>query len=109
MRPVVITVTGVAISAPVTLNYRQSNFKVSIAAVITGTATYTVQHTFDDPADFATEALYNSDADWFDHEFMDAIAVTSDGNYAFPVRASRLNVTASSGSVKATWIQGNAQ
>ena len=109
MRPVVITQTGVGTTVPVTLNYRQSNFKVSIAAVVSGTATYSIQHTFDDPADFATAAAYNLDADWFDHEFMEDLTATADGNYAFPVRATRLEVTVSTGSVKATWLQGNAQ
>jgi hypothetical protein len=67
-------------------------FNVGLGAVITsGTPTYTVQHTFDNV--FATN--YNpATGNWFNQPDMTAQTTNVDGNYAFPVSAIRLNVTA---------------
>jgi archaellum component FlaF (FlaF/FlaG flagellin family) len=70
------------------------NFKVGFGVVVSGTVTYTVQHTFDG-------------SNWFDHDatdLVDAVA-NQDGNYAYPVAGIRVNVTAGTGSVTLTTIQ----
>lgn len=110
MRPQVITTTGVSISDPVVLNHRQSDFKVGISAVVTGIATYTIEHSYDDPADFTSAALYNSGATWHSHNTAALVAATTtqDGSYTIPIRAARINQTLGAGSVTATFIQGNA-
>ena len=73
-----------------------------------GVLTYTVEHTFDAPADFAGASDYNTNATWRDTTGLTALTATDEGNIAFPVRAVRLNVTAfTSGSAEMTVIQSN--
>ena len=109
MRPQVQEVAAVDISAPIIVNYRDPDFAIGFAVTLTAgaTLTYSVQHTLDDPADFASAAAYETDADWFDHEDIVGIVDTSnDGNYAYPIRAVRLNVTAyTDGTAKLTVLQ----
>jgi hypothetical protein len=60
------------------------------AVVVSGTPTYTVQHSFDNPLAVG----YNpANATWFNHPSLAAQTANLDGNYAFPVAAIRLNVT----------------
>lgn len=100
MRPQTVTVSGVGTSAWIPLNTKQTPFNVGFGCVITGTATYTVQHTFDD-------VLAGATATAFDNSSVAAETTNMDGNYAFPVSAIRLNVTASTGSVTLTVLQGS--
>lgn len=96
MRPVQITVTGVAASAPIVLDQYISPFAISIFCKISATATYTVQYTSDNV--FA--AGFNpATASWTDHSGLTAKTANADSSLAFPASAVRLNVTASSGTV----------
>lgn len=99
MRPQTVTVSGVGTSAWIPLNTKQTPFNVGFGCVINGTATYTVQHTFDN-------VLAGETATSFDNSTVAAETTNMDGNYAFPVSAIRLNVTASTGSVTLTILQG---
>lgn len=103
MRPVELTVTGVATSAPVVLDQYISPFATSIFCVITGTATYTVQYTGDNP--YATVSGFAGTVDWTDHPSLTAKTTDADSNLAYPARAIRLNVTASTGSVRFIVLQ----
>lgn len=103
MRPVTLTVTGVGISPVVPMDFRAQNFNVGFGCEITGTATYSVQHTFDDIYNPAITPV------WFNHAFVNAATTNQDGNYAFPIRAMRLNVTASTGSVTINILQSAGQ
>lgn len=88
MRPKKITVVGVGASVWIPLDYRQAPFHVGLGAVVvSGTATYTVQHTFDDIYDLTVVPVS------YDNAGLTAVTANKDGNYAFPVRAIRLNVT----------------
>lgn len=100
MRPTKITLSSATTSEPIPLNYRQNPFSVGIGVVSTGTATYKVQHTFDN-------ILAGETPTWFDH--VDGAKTTNDDfNYAFPIMAVRLNVTAyTNGVVTMTVLQGN--
>lgn len=112
MRPTVITLTGsgggVTNSDPVVVNWRQSPFNMSLAFDYTGATTaFTVQMTYDAPADYASAAAYNSGAKWFDHPTLAAMTADEDGQINAPVRAIRLQATASAaGSGTLTIIQG---
>ena len=110
MRPQVVTQTGVGISDPIIVNYRQNNFKIGLATNVDGTATYTIQHTLDDPANFSSQTDYNTNGNWFNNDVADLVGATAnqDGNIFFPIRAIRVNVTAGTGSVEFTVLQGNA-
>jgi hypothetical protein len=102
MRPQVITQTGTGTTAWIPVDYKQSPFAIGLGVVInSGTATYTVEHTFDDIFDSTVTATA------FPHPTVAAQTTNKDGNYAFPVRAIRLNVTAgTSPVVTMTALQG---
>jgi hypothetical protein len=95
MRPVRVTVTGVDVSAPIPIDQYQSPTNIGLGVTIdSGTATYTVEHTFDDVFD---ENFNPATATWFPHPTLAGQTASADGNIAFPPTAVRLNVTVSSG------------
>ena len=66
-----------------------------------GVLTYSVEHTFDDVFDTDVTPVA------FTHSSVASQTTNKDGNYAFPVRAIRLNVTAwTSGGATLTILQG---
>jgi len=85
------------------MDYRSQVFNVGFGCVISATATYTVQHTFDD--------IYNTaiTPTWFNNSIATAQTTNKDGNYAFPVAAIRLSVTASTGTVTITLLSTSGQ
>jgi hypothetical protein len=103
MRPTKVTVTNVGVSNPIPMDQYLTPFNVGLGAVIvSGTPTYSVQHTFDNVFD----PSYNpSTGTWFNQPDMTAQTTSVDGNYAFPVSAIRLNVTAGTGVVALTVLQ----
>lgn len=92
MRPITVTQATVAASAPIGMDREQAPFAVGFGVIASGTVTYTVQHTFDD-------------VNWFNHGTVVNATTSLDGNYAFPVSAIRLNVTAGTGSATITILQ----
>ena len=100
MRPQVISITGTGTTAWIPLDYKQSPFNVSVAAVVNGTVTYDIEHTFD--AIFDTTVTPTA----FKHASITAQTANKDGNYAFPVRAIRVNNTAGTGTTTLTILQG---
>lgn len=106
MRPAIVSVTGVNVSKVVPPDWNSSPFNVGIGCVVFGTATYTVEHTFDDVFD---PAFNPATATWIANTGLTAQTTTKDGNYAFPVRGIRLNVTAGTGTVTMTVMQGFAK
>lgn len=93
MRPIRVSVGSATTSAAIPLDQYISPFNVSIGVTLSAgaTLTYKVQHTFDDV--FAA-GFDPATATWFDHASLTAKTASADGNYAFPVSAIRLNVTA---------------
>jgi hypothetical protein len=102
MRPKKVTVTGVATSAWLPVDYKQDPTNIGIGCVlVSGTATFSVEHTFDDIFDASVTPTA------FPNSGITAATASKDGNYAFPVRAVRLNVTAGvSPVVSMTILQG---
>lgn len=92
MRPITTVVTGVGTSDPVVLDTNKNPFNIGIGVVPSGAATYTVQYSFDGD-------------NWFDHPALTAKTTKAESNIAFPVLHTRLNVTASDGTVTMTTIQ----
>lgn len=99
MRPIVLTTTGVSTSSVAPMDTYQTPFNVGFGVTITAPATFTVQHTFDDIFDSSVTPV------WFSHPSVAGLSANADGNYAFPVRAIRLNQSAGAGSAKLTIIQ----
>lgn len=100
-----IGVNGLGNGRAIPLDYlvAPQNFSIAVE-ILSGTPTYTVQHTFDDV--FAA-AFDEAAAVWFDNDSSALVGATAkqDGNYAFPVMASRIQLTAGDGSVKLILIE----
>jgi hypothetical protein len=105
MRPIRVTVGSQTASSVIPLDQYISPFNLGLGASLSVGAdlTYTVQHTFDD---VWSASFSPSTANWFSHATMVNKTTSFDGNYAYPVTAIRLNVTAyTSGSVTLTVVQ----
>lgn len=102
MRPQQVTLSATGASAWIPMDFKQAPFNVGIGVVIvSGTATYSVEHTFDDVFDSTVVPVA------FQNSGMTAQTTNKDGNYAAPVRAIRLNVTAGAAPVVTmTLMQG---
>ena len=106
MRPVIVTVSSQATSATIPVDWRENNFKLSHAVVLSGgaTLTYSAEHTFDDIQDVSITPT------WIATDGLTALSATEDGNIAFPVKAVRLNVTAyTSGDATLTVLQAGGR
>jgi len=100
MRPQIFSQTGVGTSAWIPLDYKQSPFNIGLAVVVNGTITYDIEHTFDDVFDSTVTPTA------FKHSTLVSQTANKDGNYAFPIRAIRLNNTAGTGDTTLTILQG---
>jgi len=107
MRPVIVTSSGVSKSNPIVLDYIAAPFSVGLAAVVSGSATYTIEQSSDDPyASYATD--YNTNGTWFSVATANLVAATTSQQNVLntPCRAVRINQTAGAGGVTLTAIQG---
>jgi hypothetical protein len=104
MRPVKLSTSdasgGTKTSNAAVLDY-YGRPEVSLQVVVTGTASWTVQQTLDNPLDATITPT------WFNHPDTNMVAqtVNRQGNYAYVPVAVRLQQTAGSGSVKLTIVQ----
>jgi len=86
-----------AVSAPIPLDRYRNPFNVGIGCtVVSGTPTFTVEHTFDDVQD---REWNEGSGNWFSHASIEDESTNVDGHYAFAVSAIRIRVTAGPGSV----------
>lgn len=86
-------------------NIMQVPFNIGIGCIVNSTsATYNVEHSFDFTG---SSAFVSTAATWFINSGLSAKSTNADGNYAYPVTAVRLNVTAgsSTGTVQMVAIQ----
>lgn len=103
MRPQTVSLTGTGQSAWIPVNSKQTPFNVGLAAVVNGTVTYTIQHTFDNVLDPVVAA---GTITAFDNSGLTGQTANKDGNYAFPISAIRINNTAGTGTTTLTIMQG---
>lgn len=75
--------TGVGASAAIGI-FDTNDIRISYGVSVSGTVTYTVQHSLDGST-------------YFDNSDNSAQTTSQDGNYIFPVRDVRVNVTAGTG------------
>lgn len=101
MRPTTVTVTASGTSAVVVLDYLPTPFNVGLAVVVSGSPTYTVQHSYDDP--FAYGSNYSTSATWFPYSgaTLSGATANGEGSYTTPRRACRL-VTSGAANTAAT-------
>ena len=103
-----VTVNSQTYSPPLPMDIKANPFSVAFVCVVAAgsTLTYKVQSTLDDVFD----PNYNpATGNWIDHATVTGQSATASGNYAFPVNAIRLNVTAfTSGSVAITVNQSQS-
>ena len=92
MRPIRVTLGSQTTSAVIPTDTYAVPFNVGIGVALSAGAslTYTVQHTFDD---VQSNTFNPATATWFPHASLAAKTASSDGNYAYPITALRLNVT----------------
>lgn len=104
MRPMTATTSGVSTSNVIPFDYLRNGFSVGIGCVVTGTVTYTIQHTFDN---VQSPTYTPASGTWFNHDDAALVNATANanGNFAFPITAARVNQTAGSGSVSVKFIQ----
>lgn len=97
MKVQTVSKTDTGSSSALVMNTNINPFNVGFGVIVTGTVTYTVQHTFDDPAvGFTT---------WFSHPTVVDQEANDDGNYAFPVTGIKLLVTAGTGTATLKLVQ----
>jgi hypothetical protein len=105
MRSQIIKQTGAGTTAWIPLDPRAQVFAVGMGAVVSGTATYTIEYTFDAIMD----PLYTATPTAFPHATMVNQTASSAGNFAFPCTAVRINQASGSGSVTLTILQSTGQ
>jgi hypothetical protein len=100
--PAILTQSGVGTTAsPWIPDWMQAPFAIGIGLIInTGTATVTVEHTFQNLDPNLANGTSAANATWFQNSGLNATTVSTtanlNGNYAFPVQAIRLNVASAS-------------
>jgi hypothetical protein len=104
MRPIIVSTSDASgdtkTSNPVVLDY-YGQFGVALQVVVTGTATYTIQQTLDNPLTRGASIA------WFNHPDANLVAqtVNRQGNYAYNPVALRIQQTSGTGSVRLTALQ----
>ena len=100
MRPVRVSLSSVSASIPMVVDNAKLTTNIAIGVVSTGTATFSVQHTYSDVLDPLVTPV------WFNLSTITAATANAEGSYSVPIVAVRLNVTAwTSGTVTMNMIQ----
>lgn len=101
MNPVQYTLSATGVGRPVLMDWLQNPFNVGInVSVVPAIADYSVEHTFDDILTVAPGSVR-----WFRNSGSPSpgpLNASKDFNYAFPVRAIRLNMIDGTGGGTAT-------
>jgi len=98
MRYSKITTTGVSSSPWLPLENLGDQFSVGFGCVVTGTATYTIEYTFDN-------VLMGETATVFANSSITGVTANKDGNFNAPINAMRVTITAGTGTVTVKVIQ----
>jgi hypothetical protein len=96
------TVSGIGVSTPIIPDWHTSVVNIGVGVKISATATFTVEHTFDD---VFSPTFDPATATWYPNSGLTAQTTNKDGNYAYPISAFRLNVSASTGTATIQAIQ----
>ena len=102
MKLTTITQTGVGRSNVCAVDDFQCPVNVGIGAALTGTATFNVEYSMDDPMAAGYSA---STATWYVATGFSGVSASTGGVLTVPCKAISINITANSGTVTATVIQ----
>jgi len=98
MTPVTISKTGTGRSAVIASDSFQNPFNVGVIAVVSGTATFNIEISMDDPS-VVTPSVWAVDAGF------SAKTASTNGSITVPHHALSINVTSGSGTVTAYIVQ----
>ena len=107
MRPITVSAdrAGTVTSPVIPIDQYQAPTNIGLAVIVTGTVTFSVQHTFDD---VFSPTFDPATATWFNHPTLNGLTANADGNYMAPPRGVRLNLTAGTGSARLVLVQAGA-
>jgi len=92
-----VSQTGVGASVPIVVNTNATPVSIGMGVSVTGTVTYSVQHTYDDP--------FGTISTWYTDSVLSALTANGENSCQYPVTAIRLNVTAGSGTAVLAVVQ----
>lgn len=101
MRPVILTISGIGSTPWIKTNTKASQFQIGFGCVVTGTTSFTVEHTYDNVDTVAVPTV-------FPHTTVAAKTASTEGTYVTPVAAFRITTASGTGSVTITSIQAGA-
>lgn len=102
MTPMVTSKTGTGKSAVLALDNFLNPFNVGLGATLTGSATFTIEYSFDDPMDSGYVADNSS---WFPVTGFSAISASTGGFLTVPCKAVRINVASVASGVGSITLQ----
>lgn len=107
-RPIYITLAAPGSTTAQLVNFNAQPVNLSIAVVVTGTANYTVQYTYDDimglPDPYSWSPTTPSPV-WFNDPILAATTTTADTTFNDPIQAWRVTLNSGSGSLAIKAIQ----
>jgi hypothetical protein len=102
MKLTTITQTGTGRSSVCAVDDFQAPFNIGIGTKVTGTATFNIEYSMDDPQ---AEGYSASTATWYVASGFSGISSSTGGAFTVPCKAISINITANTGTVVATIIQ----
>lgn len=102
-----VSVTGEGSSTPIPVNTMQNPFNASVAVIVSGTVSYTVEHTFNPLP--VTGTAY-SGYTWWPNATLQSQTANNSATYNMPITAIRVtNLTGSTGVSSLTVVQAGAR
>lgn len=102
MTPVTISKTGTGRSSVIASDSFRTPFNVGLVVVVTGTATYNIEFSMDDPS-MGTPSVWAVDAGF------SAKSASANGSITVPHHALSINVTSGTGTVTAYVVQAGVR
>lgn len=98
-----VSQSGTGRSGVIAVDPMTNPFNVGLAATIpTGSATFNIEYSFDDPA---APGYVSSSASWFIASGFSGATAATAGSLTVPCRAVSINVTSGTGTIKLTVLQ----
>ena len=97
-----LTKTGTGRSSVAAADDFQAPFNVGIGAKVTGTATFNIEYSMDDPM---ADGYSAASATWFIASGFSGASASTGGSFTVPYKAISINVTAGNGTVDVKLVQ----